>query len=466
MVDLTQQAAQGAARPPLYHTTSGMPAPPPAVAEVPAVAAHSLAPFAAEQGLVDAALVCLSTGSSGDRQHAFAQQLIKQLGALGDALLQHQQPHSSQPGLGGSLGFGHGLPATATAAAAAASPAAVQVSVWVRLALLLPLLPLVYKHRAADASNSLRGQLLRALLRLLAAPAVRADAARARAAAAAGVGHVEAAAAAAAEMAGEPLPQRLLHLLRALLVGGWASWMRLEGGSEVVVRGIQCRPLMRPLMRPRMRPRLVCIPTHPPTHHPISPTPGGKLRDVPAFEHSHKLATEAAALPLPPNLQAAVQAAMPLGQQQGLAEVPVCHETAAAGSSDDVQPSGCSSTLSLDPWLLLEGGTDGGAEGLAAAGPVPGIPGAVLVAPPPATAAAAAGVPPWLGGAVKRRRRELCYTSAPHTAAAPMLTVEEQLRRQQQQAAAATAAAEARGLSPGEARRTAQEVAAARPSFY
>lgn len=101
---------------------------------------------------------------------------------------------------------------------------------WARLALLLPLLPLIYKHRAADASASLRGQLLRALLRLLAAPAVRADAAHATAIAAGTPDEAAAeAAAAAAEAAGEPLPQRLLHLLRALLVGGWASWMRLEG---------------------------------------------------------------------------------------------------------------------------------------------------------------------------------------------------------------------------------------------
>ena len=199
-----------------------------------------LLPFDAEQGLVDAALVCLSTGSSGERQHTFAQQLIRQLAVLGDALLpqqaqQAQQAHSVADSVWGPPA-GHAHTAAGAAAALAASPAAVQVSVWLRLALLLPLLPLVYKHRTADASNSLRGQLLRALLRLLAVPAVRADAAQAAAEEVAVAGCAAsgpaAAAAAAAEAAGEPLPQRLLHLLRALLVGGWASWMRLEGESR------------------------------------------------------------------------------------------------------------------------------------------------------------------------------------------------------------------------------------------
>jgi hypothetical protein len=180
-------------------------------------------PFDAEQGVADAALVCLSSGSSGERQHAFAQQLIRQLAALAD-LLHQQQHHSTQeqpqpqvvpaPPLDGSP----------------ASPAAAQVSVWMRLSLLLPLLPLIYKHRAADSGGGLRGQLLLALLRLLAAPAINADASLAVADAPANQpAAAVAAAAAAAAAAGEPLSQRLLHLLRALLVGGWASWMRLQG---------------------------------------------------------------------------------------------------------------------------------------------------------------------------------------------------------------------------------------------
>lgn len=209
----------------------------PHLAAAPAPLAPPPPPFAGEQGLVEAALVCLSTGSSGERQHAFAQQLIKQLAALADVGL--GEPGSTAAHAAG--GYASGIHS-----GTAASPAVVQVSAWLRLALLLPLLPLVYKHRSADAGGGLRGQLLRALLRLLASPAVCADAAAAAADCAGTVsGRAAATAAAAAAAAGEPLPQRLLHLLRALLVGGWASWMRLEGGPAGVAASAACRQHVR-----------------------------------------------------------------------------------------------------------------------------------------------------------------------------------------------------------------------------
>ncbi|KAL4423112.1 hypothetical protein ABPG77_004795 [Micractinium sp. CCAP 211/92] len=377
VVDLERQAA----------------APPPGArphgAAAPALPAPRPNPFAGEQGLVEATLVCLSTGSSGERQHAFAQQLIKQLAALADVAL--GEPGSAAAhAAGGYAGGGY--------SGAGASPAAVQVSAWLRLALLLPLLPLVYKHRSADAGAGLRGQLLRALLRLLASPAVRADAAAALAGSdGTDSSRAAATAAAAAAAAGEPLPQRLLHLLRALLVGGWASWMRLEGG---------------------------------------------KLRDVPAYEHSRQLAAEASALPLPPRLQAAVAAALPLPQQQGLAMAATCRSAgssaavACAGAHAVGQPRSASSSagdqLSLDPWLLLEGGT---AAGTAADGP----------SLPAGPAAASAALPPWLEGAVKRRRRDLAYMPAPGPAEEAPPTIEEQLRRRggerEDQTSAAGAAA-------------------------
>jgi hypothetical protein len=258
----------------------------------------------------------------------------------------------------------------------------VQVSVWLRLVLLLPLLPLVYKHRTADASGSLRGQLLRALLRLLAVPAVRANAAQAAAEEAASAGPAvcrpAAAAAAAAEAAGEPLLQRLLHLLRALLVGGWASWMRLEGG---------------------------------------------KLRDVPPFEHSRQLAADAAALPLPRGLQAAVQAALPLNQQQALANAPSCIGTASGSAG--------SGLISLDPWLVLEGGADGGSgDGLAAS----------TAAAPQAGSRA---VPPWVEGAVKRRRRDLRYWPTPSVTDTPLLSIAEQLQGREDEAQEASSGSQA-----------------------
>ncbi|PRW59457.1 mediator of RNA polymerase II transcription subunit 12 isoform X1 [Chlorella sorokiniana] len=380
VVDLAQQTVQPTSRQPSFGAASVSAAP---LLDACGQGNAPPLPFGAEQGLVHAALVCLSTGSSGERQHTFAQQLIRQLSALGDALLPQQAqqaPSAADNVWGPPAGQGHTV--AAAAAAAAASPAAVQVSVWLRLVLLLPLLPLVYKHRTADASGSLRGQLLRALLRLLAVPAVRANAAQAAAEEAASAGPAvcrpAAAAAAAAEAAGEPLLQRLLHLLRALLVGGWASWMRLEGG---------------------------------------------KLRDVPPFEHSRQLAADAAALPLPRGLQAAVQAALPLNQQQALANAPSCIGTASGSAG--------SGLISLDPWLVLEGGADGGSgDGLAAS----------TAAAPQAGSRA---VPPWVEGAVKRRRRDLRYWPTPSVTDTPLLSIAEQLQGREDEAQEASSGSQA-----------------------
>ena len=121
--------------------------------------------------------------------------------------------------------------------ACVAGPAeGVQAAVWMRLAVLLPLLPVVYADREPDQARNLRARLAAALLRILASPhtrappfaepdqAPRAGAARPTAAAAA--------AAAAAERAGESLFARLLSVLHALLGGTWAAWLR---GDQVRV---------------------------------------------------------------------------------------------------------------------------------------------------------------------------------------------------------------------------------------
>lgn len=394
VINLVEQVSQGVGRRPLFHADGGMPAA--AEAEAAVAGAPAPPPFGSEQGLVDAALVCLSTGSKGERQHAFAEQLIRQLAALGDLLLPQQQPQAAQDP------WGARLPATnttaAAAAAAAASPAAVQVSVWLRLALLLPLLPLVYKHRGAgDASSSLRGQLLRALVRLLAVPAVRASTVAAGAAA----GPAASAAAAAADAAGEPLPQRLLHLLRALLVGGWASWMRLQGAAGGLGHGCAASILYA------YRCRATCCPVVA-FRVPCLLSAGGKLRDVPPYVHSLQLASGAVALDLPPSLEDAVTSALAQNWEPGLVQLPTCQAVGAAGGST-------SSTLRLDPWLLLEGGT-GGSDDLPAAAAA-------------GARATAAAVPPWLDGAVKRRRRDLCYWPAPEQASGRALSIDEQLRQ-------------------------------------
>ena len=152
-----------------------------------------------------------------------------------------------------------------------------------------------------------------------------------------------------------------------------------------------------------------------PTLLPCAPSlpPGGKLRDVPAFEHSRQLAADAAALALPAGLQAALQAALPLNQQQGLADVPSCRGVAAQLEAG--RGSGSGSALSLDPWPLLEGGTEGGGAGSDSV----------------ATAAAGRAVPPWLEGAVKRRRRDMCFWPAPPASGAPLLSIEQQLQRRE-----------------------------------
>ena len=159
------------------------------------------------------------------------------------------------------------------------------------------------------------------------------------------------------------------------------------------------------------------------THAPPwrAPHAGSKLRDVPPFEQSQQVAGEAAALPLPPRLLAAVSAALPINRQQTLADVPACRAggtpaTASSvhgdGDGDGGSVTGSASAsggthLSLDPWLLLEGGLQGGGG----------------------DDAQPAAPPPWLEGAVTRRRRDLAYTPAAPPSSPPRLAVDEQLRR-------------------------------------
>lgn len=112
---------------------------------------------------------------------------------------------------------------------------------WLRLAVLLPLLPVVYADREPDAARNLRARLATALLRILIAPAVRGTPGGApdetldptlglglpgAAAAAGAAADAATAAAAAARAAGESLFERLAAVQHALLGGTWASWLR------------------------------------------------------------------------------------------------------------------------------------------------------------------------------------------------------------------------------------------------
>ncbi len=112
-------------------------------------------------------------------------------------------------------------------ALARAGPAAgVQVAVWLRLAVLLPLLPVVYADREPDGARNLRARLAAALLRILASPLVHAPPAGPPGGAGQEGDGQAAAAAAAAAAAGESLFERLLSVLHALLGGAWAAWLR------------------------------------------------------------------------------------------------------------------------------------------------------------------------------------------------------------------------------------------------
>ncbi|KXZ53328.1 hypothetical protein GPECTOR_7g1222 [Gonium pectorale] len=154
------------------------------------------------------------------------------------------------------------------------SPGALQVALWLRVRVLMPLMPLIYSDRESDARRNLRSQLVPALVQLLASPLIWAPQASpapgppqpgtgcgAAAAAAtqppAGAGTVfgtafttaaaavgegdmavtgdgaAAAAAAAATAAGEALPERLLHVLCALVCGQWASWLKPPGQKRL-----------------------------------------------------------------------------------------------------------------------------------------------------------------------------------------------------------------------------------------
>lgn len=155
------------------------------------------------------------------------------------------------PGPSCAGGLGHGLEA-----------AALRAAVWARLWALLPLLPVVLADAEPDRRRNLRAALARALLQLAALPAVHAPCGAAQqgqgqegqqeqqqerqwqpehaGAGAASIGGAASAGARAAGPAGEPpLLDWLLHVLAALLPGGWAPWLR--GGQRLRLKEVRPR---------------------------------------------------------------------------------------------------------------------------------------------------------------------------------------------------------------------------------
>lgn len=240
---------------------------------------------------------------------------------------------------------------------------------------LLPLLPLVYQDRALEAARNLRARALRACCAL--APALEA----------------------APDPLARALSRRTLAVAQALLMGGWAPWLRGDGEALPVrswlqVSGIAAMPATR---RPGGRSfgqtwaatatpqhALSCMyvgrrlspPRHPP---PIPPAAGRKLRDVQPYESSRGLVTDLEARHMPANLRASFLAMMPTAPPNaGLAELP--------GSGDN-------SPLHIDPWRLIDTGWK---PGPAPTGSAPwSVPAAAQPPPPP---------PAWLDGCIRRER--------------------------------------------------------------
>jgi hypothetical protein len=232
-------------------------------------------PCALDRGLAQLLQACLAhADTSADARHTFAAALAQQLKA--------QQPAFSR---------------------AAVDAAAAHSAVWLRLRLLLPLLPLVLAEVGQKAGRrGLRETLAAALLQLLALPPLHARAAELHGAAAA-------AARAAEAEAGEPLAQRMVHVIEALLAGVWPAWLPAS-------------------QRPAA---------------PLSATSADALL---------RLQAEAEALPLPADARHALAGVLGSAARTAV-------ELAA------VAPLSTAAAALADPWLLMEDASAGAADAAA-----------------------------------------------------------------------------------------------------
>ncbi|GAB4822184.1 hypothetical protein N2152v2_009230 [Parachlorella kessleri] len=224
----------------------------------------------------------------------------------------------------------------------------VQVAVWLRLGILFPLLPLVYSDPSQDPVTGLRGQLLSVATRLLGSPYITATPDSWPAS-----DPQAPAAATAAELAGEPLPARLLHILYALAGNSWASW--LQGGRQ--------------------------------------------LRDVPPYEGGRQLTLTIEGLPAPKRLKLAAAAALPAAAT-ALAVLPSAAlqdpaATIGAAAGEPAEPQAVpaiKAAARADPWLFMPGGATGAEAQYRQADN------------------GSQQVPYWLQGAVRVKRRDLTYS--------------------------------------------------------
>lgn len=124
--------------------------------------------------------------------------------------------------------------------------------------MLLPLLIVVNTDREPNPQLNLRSLLVPTLLQLLALPAIYTTAFPTPGAVNLNTTHStqgqsSVMAAVASSWAGEPLFQRLLHVLAALLQRGWAPW--LSGGLENLrgVGGGRCSGACKGLLQPSLQ---------------------------------------------------------------------------------------------------------------------------------------------------------------------------------------------------------------------
>lgn len=183
-----------------------------------AAAGPTPSPFEAETGFVQAVLAGLAC-STFARQREFAVELTRQLCQLA----------SARPG------------SETGATSAATSAAELQCALWVRLALLPPLLPLVYVDKDTSGGSSLRTSLTPTLLTLAHTewvctdPEDDAGVGGGNCGDAAATERTAAIVRAASAAAGQSLPQRLQALAQGLLPGSWPAWLR---GSQAKLREV------------------------------------------------------------------------------------------------------------------------------------------------------------------------------------------------------------------------------------
>ncbi|XP_024364387.1 mediator of RNA polymerase II transcription subunit 12 [Physcomitrium patens] len=372
-------------------------------------------PFATEKALADLVLPCLAR-SSMDNRNGFAHELVKEMNNLeqhisnltrnsgrtiastspgGDGILGSK---GSSVRRGGRSGMDVGSPGLGrrftgpVPEAVPVSPAALQTSVWLRLQFLLPLLPIILAEREQQSVPNKRQTLAPVLLRLLGTrivqeetdplccwdPSSSNDFER----------NSQATSAAAAASAGEPLFDRLLSILHALLSNTWAVWLKPRKGS-------------------------------------VKP-----LRDIPPFdkEAAERMQVDLEHMQLPCGIRARLQAAFPLLPPTPVTTVSAAPPQVPVSVLSQLQVKGFNSTLGVsttypgsaqkslyplennagklkavtsadsemevDPWTLLEDGV-GASSGPIGSGEVGNLKACA-----------------WLKGAVRVRRTDLSYIGA------------------------------------------------------